>query len=254
MFNSEPPRTAWDLNFMIAGVPVRVHPLFWLVTALLGAGGNPDPKLVLLWVVAIFVSILVHEFGHVLAFSYFGIRSHVVLHSMGGLAIPAADLWGSGGFGRRRRDWMSDVVISLAGPLAGFAFALVLYVAILASGHAAKVEFSLGFIPDPVWEPFPSMAVEVLLRYLMFANIFWGVVNLLPVFPLDGGQVARAVLQRFNPSDGLRQSLILSIAVAALVAVMLYVQMHATFGALFFAFMAYESFQALQGMFGGPRW
>ncbi len=72
MFSFEPPRTAYDLHFQIAGIPVRVHPLFWLATLILGSNswsgdGNVDPDAgmkLLIWVGVMFVSILVHELGH----------------------------------------------------------------------------------------------------------------------------------------------------------------------------------------------
>ena len=90
MFFVEPPPTSYDLHFRVAGVPVRVHPLFWLATVFMGLGADGDPIDVLLWVVAVFTCILVHELGHVLAFRYYGMSAHVVLHAFGGLAIPGA--------------------------------------------------------------------------------------------------------------------------------------------------------------------
>src|SRR5262245_17621863 len=90
---AEPQPTNYDLHFRVAGVPVRVHPLFWLVTVILGAGGGRfDPVPVGLWVVAVFISILVHELGHVAAFRYYGVGSHVVLHAFGGLAVADSEV------------------------------------------------------------------------------------------------------------------------------------------------------------------
>ena len=76
MLLGEPPRTGGDLNFQLFGIPVRVHPLFWLIAVLLGISGDPQPAEILLWVVAVFVSILVHELGHALTMRAFG---HVAL-------------------------------------------------------------------------------------------------------------------------------------------------------------------------------
>ena len=59
----QPPQpTPYDLRFSVAGIPVTVHPLFWLIALLLGSTG--DILLVPIWVGVIFVSILVHELGH----------------------------------------------------------------------------------------------------------------------------------------------------------------------------------------------
>ncbi|MBX9581317.1 MAG: hypothetical protein K2X87_13490, partial [Gemmataceae bacterium] len=109
----EPDRTPYDLNFRLFGFPVRVHPLFWVVTVLFGSSALRDfgPEYLLVWVVVVFVSILVHELGHAFAFRAFGTDAAVVLYGFGGLAVP----WG-GVAGRWRR-----VAVSLAGPAAGFA-------------------------------------------------------------------------------------------------------------------------------------
>jgi len=94
VFQLEPSRTPYDLNFQFAGVPIRVHPLFWLATAILGASSlqadsaesNAGMKL-LVWLVVVFVSILIHELGHAFVMRYFGEVPHVVLYLFGGLAI-----------------------------------------------------------------------------------------------------------------------------------------------------------------------
>ncbi len=55
--------TPYDLRFHALGIPVRVHPLFWLGSALL-AGNSNDLPLIVTWVACVFISILVHEYGH----------------------------------------------------------------------------------------------------------------------------------------------------------------------------------------------
>ena len=72
--------------------------------------------------------------------------------------------------------------------------------------------------------------------------------NLLPIYPLDGGHIVREVLLYFNPQQGVQQSLILSIFTAGLVAVFGLIKMQDYYIAIFFAFMAYESFMALQAL------
>ena len=77
---AEPNRTPYDLNFRLFGFPVRIHPLFWLGAVLLG-GWTFDLGLeyAAIWVAVVFVSILVHELGHAIAFRTFGVDSHIVL-------------------------------------------------------------------------------------------------------------------------------------------------------------------------------
>ena len=57
--------TQFDLKFRLLDVPVRIHPLFWVVAAVMGWREN-ELRVVLLWVLCVFVSILVHEYGHAL--------------------------------------------------------------------------------------------------------------------------------------------------------------------------------------------
>jgi membrane-associated protease RseP (regulator of RpoE activity) len=143
----EPPRTRFDLSFTFAGVPVRVHPLFWLVAVLLGFSAR-DPVSVVIWVGVVFVSILVHEFGHALAMRHYGESPRIVLHTLGGLTIAEPTPWG--------RTWANvspgvrqQILISAAGPGAGFLLAGVVLVvaiaAILALGAGAA--FGVAQVP-----------------------------------------------------------------------------------------------------------
>jgi stage IV sporulation protein FB len=257
LFAAEPPPTDYDLHFRVAGVPVRVHPLFWLITILLGASGSGAKQSllpVLLWVVAVFVSILVHELGHVAAFRRYGVSSHVVLYSFGGLAVPDSEIGWSGGRRGIRRGPAGDALIAFAGPLAGFVFAaLIVGIVALAGYH---IEFSSGLIEQLSFEvgpdrPIPSAKLYILVEYLLFVNIVWGIVNLLPVYPLDGGHIARAALTSANPSEGMRQSLMLSILVAGGIALVAAVKWQQLFMALMFGYLAYMSYMALQQISGG---
>ena len=58
-----PATTQFDLNFRLLGIPVRINPFFWVLAALLGWESH-DRFGVLVWIACVFVSILVHEFGH----------------------------------------------------------------------------------------------------------------------------------------------------------------------------------------------
>ena len=89
MLLGEPPESQYDLHFSLLGIPVRVHPYFWLVSVLMG-WNQGDAKLALLWVAAVFVSILVHEMGHALVIRYYGWSPRVTLYSFGGLASSAS--------------------------------------------------------------------------------------------------------------------------------------------------------------------
>ncbi len=245
MFFQELPPTRFDLRFRMAGIPVRVHPSFWLIAILFGASG--DVLLLPIWVLVVFLSILVHELGHALAFRGYGQRSHILLHFAGGLTVPEAVSWGSG-YASVGLTANQQILISLAGPGAGFLFAaLVLGVAALAGGVIMPTRL-LGFIPLPlnVLMPFGGPVVAALVIWFLWVNIFWGLMNLAPVFPLDGGSVARNVFVQADPIDGIRKSLWLSVIAGALIALVGLIFFKNIFIALLFALLAFQSYQALQ--------
>jgi Zn-dependent protease len=186
---AEPDRTGYDLRFRLFGFPVRVHPFFWLAMLIFGADlFNPDrPEFLLSWVAIGFVSFLVHELGHAAAFRAFGVGSHVILYALGGLAVPWEDVRG-----RWRR-----VAVALAGPAAGFVLAVVVW----ASNEATH------------WADSALIALFT-YRTLLWINIVWGLVNLLPVIPLDGGRVSQEVCTHFLRTRGTRVALQLSMATA----------------------------------------
>lgn len=253
---TEPPRTAYDVNLIIGGFPVRIHPMFWFVTLILGSQGGFELGSALTWLAVVFVSILVHEFGHALAFMWYGLRSHIVLHGFGGLAIADTAYRSAIYRGRRYGTPLSEIFVAFAGPLAGFILAGVLFTGIALAGHELAFEWGgrLGFRFR--FEPFDSNWVQRTLEDALYVNIFWGLINLFPVFPLDGGRIARGFLTLFNPADGVRQSMILSIMTAAGLALFAFVRLGSPLMALFFGYLAYMSYVTLQqsGYYGGRGW
>jgi Zn-dependent protease len=216
----EPQETPYDLRFRVFGIPVRVHPMFWLFSIILG--WSSQLELVAIWVACVFVSILIHELGHVFMGMMFGTRGHIVLYSFGGLAI------GSNALGT----WWKRVLVSFAGPLAGFLFLAALLLGLLLAAPLyfySFVAFILSIfglrlpdnLPVPTWgtqTELPTLVVFA-LRDLVFINFFWGILNLLPIFPLDGGQISRDVATRISRTNGLRVSLGISFLLAALIAI-----------------------------------
>lgn len=242
----EPPTTRYDLNFSLARVPVRVHPIFWLVAIIFSFSPN-NLLLLPLGVAIIFVSILIHELGHALLMQRFGLPSHVVLHGMGGLAIPGSVRWGSGyaniGLGLREEN-----LISFAGPLAGFFVAGIVIALSALVGATIVPSFALLIVPTVyVSLPFGGGVLNYVVNTLIWVNLVWGFVNLLPVYPLDGGQIARRSLVRLNPIDGGRNSLYLSIGTAAVVALAGLLLFSSLWMALLFGWLAFEGWQTLRG-------
>lgn len=286
MLLGEPQPTQYDLHFSLLGIPVRVHPLFWLMGVILGASGGLGEDAgvtILIWIAVVFVSILVHEFGHALTMRHFGQRPRVLLYLMGGLAIPDSSPWEATSKGSQNpRD---RILVLAAGPGAGFLLAGLVAALVFAGGGAVRVELTDNNIPwyaveldrgVPLFEsvtdvveyeeegvtftkrvPNDRRFLLILISSMLFVNIFWGLMNLLPVYPLDGGQIAREVMTLKNPWDGIRRSLMLSLMTSAVVAVIGLLLLESVFMAFLFGSLAFSSWQALQqisgrgGGFGG---
>ena len=246
-----PPPTRFDLRFSVAGFRVRVHPLFWLIIILFGSSAG-SPAKILGWVIAAFVSITIHELGHALALRRYGQESEIILHATGGLTVPESISWG-GRYASVAISPNQQILISLAGPFSGFLFAGILLIASIPLGGVIIPNFVFGFIPFPI-VLFPS-GWEILTSFfmsLLWVNIFWGVLNLIPVHPLDGGTVTRQILIQTDPLNGLRTSLWVSVISGVAMAIAGLLLLQSTYLAVLFGLLAFQSFQALQG--GAGRW
>jgi stage IV sporulation protein FB len=249
----EPQRTQYDLSFQLFGFPIRVHPFFWLFGLISGMSTN-DPAFLVIWICVLFVSILVHELGHAFAIRHFGRRSHIVLYAMGGLAIEGSDdPYGYEDYRSSARTPHEQILISAAGPAAGFG---------LAALTAALIYAMRGsVIYAPIYEVIPFFRVDLpegsdrklfqLFDALMYVNIFWGLINLLPVIPLDGGQISQAIFTAQDPWQGMIKALWLSVWTGGIMAVVGMLVFREMFIVLLFASLAYSSFSTLQQMNGG---
>ncbi len=174
------------MTFRLGSIPVRVHPWFWLTMLLLG-GNFREPRVVMLWILVAFVSVLVHELGHALAGMAFGLAPQIDLHGMGGTTswITGKEL----GHGK-------SIVVSLAGPLAGMALGLAVWLA-----------QERGWSPS---NPYVALGAEITRT----VNISWSILNLVPLLPLDGGNVMRSVLQILTRGRGEKPARVVSVVVA----------------------------------------
>ncbi len=242
MLLAEPPPSQGDVHFRLLGMPVRIHPFFWVTTLILGmGGGSTPPAVVISWVVAVLLSILVHELGHAVVQRHFGGHPRITLYGLGGLA--ACD--------DCDRSSRAQILISLAGPGAGFLLALLLLIVLRAVGHQsvhtlfaqppAGAVGGLGFY----WKPFASPHLDRMIWNLLYINMMWGAVNLLPIYPLDGGRVSREICLMGDPRRGMVLSFRISMVCAALMAVY-GLSEGSFFIALFFGYLAYTSYRTLQ--------
>src|SRR3990167_10172085 len=134
-------------------IPVRISPFFWLTAAFIGWIQSQSLLGMLIWIAIIFVSILVHEYGHALTAKVFGQKPRIELIAFGGLTYPE---------GPKLSHWKEFVVV-LNGPI--FGFCLFLLATLL-----------LPYVPPPA---------QPMVATFQVVNLFWTIVNLLPVLPLD---------------------------------------------------------------------
>ena len=255
---SEPGRTPYDLHFSIFNFPVRISAWFWLAGVIMGQGAaSYGIQFLLIWLAALFTSILVHELGHTFAFRHFGINSHIVLYHFGGLAIPDGQsmAWSSS---TRREDPKTSIIISAAGPGLQMISAIALVFLVNLAGYAAPLDsISSRLLPAQTGADIPNELFRFFMLQYCFVSIYWALVNLLPVMPLDGGNIARNLLRIFgDPATAVPYSLMASVGVGGLVAFWA-LRGGQTFIAIMFGLLAYSSFQQLQfyqNMGGGRRW
>lgn len=215
MYSSSQGSSDFDLNFSLFGIPIQVKPWFWLSTLLLGlpqAQEAGDWLPLATWVGVVFISLLVHELGHAFAARALRHRPAIVLTFMGGAASFGQE------FGWRQ------VFVTAAGPAASFSLFLLI--------HLLWVN---GFVPT-------SVTVE----QFRMVNLFWLIFNLLPVFPLDGGQMMQGTTQAIMPRWSIMVTHSVSVVVAALVAIF-GLMSGAVFLTVFFAMFCLLNIQILQG-------
>lgn len=177
-------------HLRIGSIPVHVEWPFFLIAAMLGTWGMdawPGSRFeyIAVWVAIVFVSVLVHELGHAVAYRAYGQRPKITLAAFWGLTE-----------GERELSRGRSIIVSLSGAIAAM---LVLGVPAMAlRSHVTdpklfNVVYDIGFI-----------------------NVWWSVANLLPLLPLDGGNITQTIW-------GLRTARIASLVTGVVVALWLYV-------------------------------
>jgi Zn-dependent protease len=358
----EPKITPYDLRFQFLGIAIRIHPGFWAICVFLGFSMRMSTPIALfMFSVAVFLSLLIHEMGHALAFSRCGIRAHVVLYHFGGLAVPT----GMESYFDHTSGYTSKqkLFVTAAGPAMQILAALLVIVALRAVGKTdgfltAQVGIPARLTADPsgtldniitslsredlAWDlrhmdermqklfasadtnadqllslaehdafqttvdslskqfeqtsiPMPSATTMVIkaehknrfmgaqhelldaadvrddslirisdlqqtlqhqisfesdaLNKFVFIfvmiSLFWAILNLAPVYPLDGGQITRELLVLFNVNNAIPKSLFVSVATGVAIGIW-GLSNGSIFLTMMFFMMAFSSYQLLQ--------
>ena len=201
------------------GVHVRVHPGFWIFSGLFGYftglcqnfKGEIVWESIFAWIACTFFSVLFHELGHVIVGRMCGEKGNIVLHSFGGAAVGQYQLC---------RNWQ-QMAIALAGPAAGLLLFGIVWVL---TQPFSLAPFGMPDVHGPLLltKLDPAKAHGWLTRavkFLLLMTFMWNVMNLIPVIPMDGGQVMRAAPGGDKWPSGLRLALGMSALIAGFVAV-----------------------------------
>lgn len=196
------------LTFRLGGIPVRILPSFFIVTVIINFALATDLARLVLWTLIVLVSVLVHELGHALTGLAFGLEPRIDLHGFGGTTSWA---------GPKNLPPAKRIAISLAGPGMGFvaAAALVVYLAAFGPGIGYAERALRGAFGVGSGAPESSLA-DFAQTSLLFVNVGWGVLNLIPMLPLDGGNVMHQALDAATSGRGERAARIVSLCIAAL--------------------------------------
>ncbi len=170
--------------FRVRGIQLAVHFSFFLLVALfaesgwLDGGGWAGMGFSVAALLAFFACVVLHELGHSFTALRLGIGvRRILLLPIGGMAefetIP-----------RRPRD---ELLVTIAGPAVNFVIAGVLWLV-----------FGLDDV-DLILNGQVSLDVTGFAQLLLVWNLVMGCFNLLPVFPMDGGRIFRALLARKIP-------------------------------------------------------
>ncbi len=163
------------LTFTLPGVPVTIHWSFLLV-ALFGIGFYDDPLEIAAWTLAVFGAVLLHESGHAYTAKAFGAtQTSVTLFALGGYTtwLPKPDMTQGKRF-----------LVSAAGSAVGIAAGLII----------------VGLNTQGFFDGFPNWAVAFFNTFIL-VGLFWGVLNWIPLLPLDGGHMLHHALAIFWPKQ-----------------------------------------------------
>lgn len=177
---------AWSMKLLtFAGVPVRIHFTFFLLLAWFAIiyymrGGWPLAVDGLAFILLLFVSVVLHEFGHIFAARRYGIgTSDVTLLPIGGVASME----------RIPEKPGQEIIIALAGPAVNVVIAALLFLLV---GLPQPPSQEIGGAQEPNVQ---ELALGLsLFQRVALANVVLAVFNLIPAFPMDGGRVLRAIL------------------------------------------------------------
>jgi len=216
------------IKFRLFGIPIGVQPFFLLLAVFLGFGLVDDRDGTIMfermaaWVAVVFTGVLAHELGHAFAGRLFGLVPRIELHGFGGVTS-----WESQG---RELSPLKSIFVSLAGPGVGISIGLAAM--LIAAVTSTPVELTASFMGFVYWS-------------LVWVNLGWGILNLVPMMPLDGGNVMASTFELFAGRSGVHAARWISLGLAVLL-VIIAVALQNIFMAVLIGFLAYGNWRAIR--------
>lgn len=166
------------------GIPIYIEAGFLFFMAIIffmqiGEGGTPNIPEIGLICAVIFFSLLVHEYGHALTARAMGCNGiRIGLKMFGGYATHSPTTA------------PRSLLIVLAGPACSLALSGLAWAILLSpwyQGWAGPEVIADGDNVNVLYNP-KAEAAGVVLGWFFYSNLFWGIYNLIPIYPMDGGQ------------------------------------------------------------------
>jgi Zn-dependent protease len=223
------------MEFKIGKIPVKVHGAF-AITAILLSLTSQDPVQIAIFAVVMFVSVLLHELGHAVAGIAYGLTPRIDLHGMGGTTS-----WPAG----RKIGWGKSIVVSFAGPMVGIVLGIgVLIASALAAGQPIT-PLSYEHVLEIASQLPVAVPAKLAVVSFIYVNAVWGIFNLAPMLPLDGGNILLAFLQIVTKGKGERLARYVSI-VAGVAFGLWALSRSNTWGAVLCGLFLFRNVQALR--------
>lgn len=220
------------LELKLFGIPIRIHWLFFLTGLLVWQGfRGPDVGMASLPIAILVVlqAVLMHELGHALVGRAFGLEPQIDL-----MLLMGQTSWRAG----RDLSPGKSMLVSFAGPLVGIVLGGAVLALALTLGDPAAFAQTMEAGQTPTLR-------EWAVTTFVYVNLVWAFYNLVPVLPLDGGNIMASFFQLFSREHGQRWARYVSLVfLAALLALAVAIQ--AIFLAVFIVMFAFMNVQALR--------
>ncbi len=193
-------------------IPIKINLFFFLIAGIIGFIFEQSLFGPFLWIIVIFISILVHEMGHALMAILFKRQPSIIITPFGGLTY----------YKDEHLSAFKQFLITLNGPI----FGLLLFV-------GATFILSLDVITN-------VYILKILIVFKLI-NLFWTIINLLPILPLDGGNLIKIIFESIWGIKGFKAAIFFSMIVAFILSAFCFLINQFLIGAIFFLF-AFQNF------------